>query len=110
MRQSQSIHFRRFRIFGWNIYITRNLLKLRDPKRNRPRTSSKAMRLEATDYHCELCGRHINIRCTLYHLLPVGVEGRNELRNIRVICPECHDHVHRVGGYRPMITRKGGEA
>lgn len=102
-------YFRRFRLFGWNIYVTREALKRRDPKRNRYRNLAKTWRLEHAGYRCELCGRDIDIRCTLYHLLPKGAPDRNHGENIRVICPTCHEHVQHVGAYRPMIE-KGGDA
>lgn len=101
--------YRRFRLFRWNIYVTRVSLKKRDPKRNRHRTSAKVSRLQMTGYRCELCGTPVDLRCTLYHLYPKGTPERNDVENIRVICPRCHEHVQHVGAYRPMIT-KGGES
>lgn len=106
---NKPIYFHRFRVFGWNIYITRESLRRRDPKRSRCRTNAKVWRLEHVGYRCELCGRDIDIRCTLYHMLPKGAPERNHVANIRVICPECHQHVQLIGAYRPMIE-KGGEA
>lgn len=105
---NKSVYFRRFRLFGWSIYITREALRRRDPRRNRLRTASKLCRLEKAGHRCELCGRDIDLRCTLYHLLPKGAQDRNHVANIRVICPECHEHVQLIGTYRPMIE-KGGE-
>lgn len=97
----------RIRFFRWNIYITRDALKRRDPRRNRYRTHAKVWRLQKAGYRCELCGKDINLRCTLYHLLPKGAPDRNSGENIRVICPKCHEHVQQVGAYRPMITEGG---
>ncbi len=99
--------YRRFTIFGWNIYITPHPLRKKQ-NRARFRTSSKVRRLIATDHHCELCGRTININCSLYHTLPKGAPGRNEVENLRVLCPECHHFVQHIGAYRPMIGQKGG--
>ena len=107
--KSPDIH--RFSFFGWNVYITRGKLRRKDKLRSRFRTTSKARRLMLTDNHCELCGIHINLSCSLYHLLPKGCEGRNEVQNIRVMCPDCFHHTQRIGVYRPMLTcsKKGGE-
>ncbi|MDE5850880.1 MAG: hypothetical protein K2H38_12125 [Muribaculaceae bacterium] len=102
-------YYNRFRIFGWNIYISRLPLRIK-PNRSRLRTSSKVERLNATDYHCELCGCHININCTLWHMLPKGAPRRNEFENVRVICPRCHKFVQTLGTFRPMIVQEGGKA
>ena len=107
---TKSPYYRRFRFFSWEIYISRVPLKRRHPNRNELRNASKIQRLQYMDYHCELCGRHIGLSCSLYRLLPIGVPDRNRFHNVRVICPECHQHVQRVGGYRPMLPQKGGEA
>ncbi len=100
--------YRRFSLFGWNIYITRHSLR-RKVNRSRFRTSSKVKRLIASENHCELCGRHININCSLFHILPKGHPRRNEVANVRVLCPECLHFVQSVGAYRPMISKEGGE-
>lgn len=95
--------FLKFHIFGWKIYVTRDPLRRRDPNRNRHRNAAKVWRLEYAGYRCELCGRDIDLRCTLFHLLPKGAPARNAGENVRVICPICHEHVQLVGAYRPMI-------
>ncbi len=100
--------YHRFSIFGWNIYITRHPLR-KKVNRSRFRTSQKAWRLEYAGYRCELCGDHINLSCSLYHILPQGAPGRNDGKNLRVICPKCHQFVQILGAYRPMICQKGGE-
>lgn len=104
----KSPFYRKFRLFKWEIYISKVPLKRRDPERNRGRDAAKRWRLEYVGHRCELCGIPINMRCSLYRIFPMGTPGRNSGRNVRVICPKCHDHVHRVGGYRPMIGQKGG--
>ena len=102
-------YYCRFRFLCWNIYITRLPLR-RKINRSRHRTSTKVARLNATDYHCELCGRPVNISCTLWHMLPKGAPRRNEIENVRVMCHDCHKHVQTLGAYRPMIGQEGGES
>lgn len=110
-RKDKEEKLRRFSFFGWNIYITRDKLRRKDPARSRWRTKSKISRLIARDFHCELCGIPIDIRCHLWHILPSGCEGRNDVANVRVLCPKCNRHTQIIGVFRPMITsdKKGGE-
>ena len=103
--EPKSQFFFRFRIFGFHIYISRNRLKRRpSPElRSKTRRNAKYMRLEKAGNRCELCGIMVDNRCTLHHLLPIGDPGRNKVENVRVICSQCNEHVHRVGSFRPMI-------
>ena len=102
-------YYHRFSFLGWNIYITRHPLR-KKINRSKFRTSTKVARLNATDYHCELCGRPVNISCTLWHMLPKGAPRRNEFENVRVICLKCHKFVQTLGTFRPMIVQKGGKS
>ena len=108
MSKTKPKWFRRLRIFGYNIYITREAMRHKDPFRNRARMGAKKERLRQTESHCELCGRIIGIDCHLHRLLPQGHPDRNMVRNIRVLCPCCKRHVQLSGVYRPMLPQKGG--
>lgn len=101
-------NYRVFNLLGWRIYITRHRLQKRVIGRSMRRHLCKVERLRLADYHCEMCGADIDIRCTMHHLLPVGTHERNTVQYCRVVCPSCSERIHRAGGIRHILT-KGGE-
>ena len=110
MSQTTPPILRRFKFFGWNIYISRHKLRRKETYRSKNRRSVKHRRLEYAGNRCELCGVPIDDRCVLFHLLPAGSFDRNNISVCRVICQNCLEHVQTVGAYRPMIGQKGGES
>ncbi|MCM1141780.1 MAG: hypothetical protein NC453_24685 [Muribaculum sp.] len=102
-------NYRVFNFFGWRIYITRHCLRKRAKGRSMKRHLCKSERLRIADYHCEMCGAPIDIRCTLHHLLPVGATDRNTAQFCRVVCPVCSERIQRAGGIRHIITEGGAE-
>ncbi len=98
---------KKFKIFGFHIWISREPLRLRkkDRLRNAYRSSQRNLRLEMADNRCEVCGKPIDKSCHIHRTLPEGSEGRNNAENIRVMCGECwHElekkpHIH---GYQHL--------
>lgn len=93
---------RRIKLFGYNIWISREPLKVvhKDRKRNSYRSSQRNLRLEMTEHRCEVCGNPIDKSCHMHRILPIGAPERNSVENIRVLCGECfHElqkkpHIH----------------
>lgn len=106
---------KRLKLFGYNIWISREPLRVvhKDRKRNSYRSSQRNLRLAMTDNHCEVCGKPIGKACHLHRTLPAGATDRNSVENIRVMCGECwHElekkpHIH---GYQHMEDNAGHEA
>lgn len=100
---------KRLRLFGYNIWISREPLRVvnKDRKRNSYRSSQRNLRLEMTDNRCEVCGKPIDKSCHIHRTLPTDAPDRNKVENIRVLCGECwHElekkpHIH---GYQHMET------
>lgn len=101
-------NYRVFDFLGWRIYITRHRLCKRTKGRSMKRHLCKCERLRIADFHCEMCGVPIDIRCTLHHLLPVGTSERNTPQYCRVVCPVCSARIQKAGGIRHILG-KGGE-
>ena len=85
-----SANYKMFCLFGWKIYITRNSLRKRCNTSKGRRLGCKKERLRIAESRCECCGIEIDLRCSLYHLLPVGETDRNKAENTRVVCTQCH--------------------
>lgn len=85
------MEIKRFRLFGWYIAVSKEPFKTnkRDPKRNRCRDMARNERLRLAGNKCEICGRDIDITCSVHHILPVGAENRNKVENLRVLCCHC---------------------
>lgn len=106
---------RKFKIFGFHIWISREPLRVvkKDRQRNAYRSSQRNLRLEKTGGRCEVCGNPIDKTCHIHRTLPYGVEDRNKVENIRVMCGECwHElekkpHIH---GYQHMEDNTRYEA
>lgn len=77
-------------IMGWKVYLTKVALRKRTKKKNTTRLNALKARLAMAGNRCEICGRPIDIRCSLHHRLPVGAEGRNSVENVMVLCSACH--------------------
>lgn len=77
-------------ILGWKLYITKTPLRKRNKNRNRKRNDTLKRRLAMAGNRCEICGKPIDISCSLHHRLPKGAEGRNEVENVLVLCSACH--------------------
>lgn len=98
---------KRIKLFGCNIWISREPLKVvkKNRKRNSFRSSQRNLRLEMKKNCCEVCGKTIDKSCHIHRTLPVGAPDRNAVENIRVLCGECwHElekkpHIH---GYKHM--------
>ncbi len=88
-----SEYYKMFRIFGWKIYITRHSLRMRNKIHDKGRRNAKYARLVVADQKCECCGIAIDYRCSLYHLLPPTCHERNEVENVRVVCPRCRQNI-----------------
>ncbi len=88
---------RRFKIFSYNIWISREPLRVvrKDRKRNSYRSSQRNLRLELTDNRCEVCDKTIDKTCHIHHRLPSGAPDRNSVENIRVLCGECWHELER---------------
>lgn len=91
---------KKFRIFGWQVCISREPVKIVRRRPSRKRSEVRLQRLKMAGYRCEICGREIDIRCSLHHRLPVGAENRNAIENVMALCTRCHHemearpHVH----------------
>lgn len=102
-----SAKMKRLKVFGYNIWISREPLRVvhKDRKRNSYRSSQRNLRLELTDNRCEVCDKPIDKSCHIHHTLPQGAPDRNSVENIRVMCGECwHElekkpHIH---GYQHL--------
>lgn len=80
----------KFRIFGWRIVISKKPIKVMERKtRSLTRAKCRKLRLEKAGYRCEICGKPIDVRCSLHHLLPVGAENRNSVENVMALCSGC---------------------
>lgn len=98
---------KRFKIFGLNVWISREPLRVvhKDRKRNSYRSSQRNMRLEMVNHRCEVCGKIIDKTCHIHRRLPANAPDRNAVKNIRVMCGECwHElekkpHIH---GYQHL--------
>lgn len=93
---------KRIKLFGYNIWISREPLRVvhKDKKRNSYRNSQRNLRLEMAENRCEVCGNPIDKSCHIHRTLPAGAPDRNSVENIRVLCAECwHElekkpHIH----------------
>ncbi len=93
---------KRFKIFGWNVAIGNEPMKVarRSGKtRSRTRDICRDMRLEMADNRCEICGKPIDKRCSLHHLLNVGEPNRNAVENVMVLCSACHQELEKRPHY-----------
>ena len=98
---------KKIKLFGFNIWISREPLKIvhKDRKRNSYRSSQRNLRLEMTENRCEVCGKPIDKSCHIHRTLPVGAPDRNSVENIRVLCSECWHELERkphIHGYQHM--------
>ena len=73
---------------------------------NRP--SFKKMLSENLPHECHVCGCTDESKLMYHHIVPLALGGENDLRNIIVLCAECHSKTHMVpnawnnsGGGRP---------
>lgn len=91
----------KFKIFGWYVCMSREPIKVRkiDPNRNRKRDDVKSMRLEMAENRCEICGKPIDKRCSLHHLLNAGEPNRNAVENVLVLCSACHHELEKRPHY-----------
>ncbi len=51
---------------------------------------------------CEVCGIHCGPLTHIHHVIPRSSGGSDEIRNLAVLCPNCHcaiHHVHDTGDY-----------
>lgn len=87
----------KFKIFGWRVWISSGSMQVRKKGscRSLKRLDCVKRRLEIAGNRCEICGREIDIRCSLHHLLPVGAAGRNSVGNVMVMCSHCHHKVEK---------------
>lgn len=91
----------KFKIFGWYVALSREPMKIRkiNPDRNRKRNHVKAARLEMAGNRCEICGKPIDISCSLHRLLNAGEPNRNEVENVLVLCSACHHELEKRPHY-----------
>ena len=59
----------------------------------------------AADYTCERCARRSEWLtasgvpyCETHHLIPLGLDGSDEARNLMVLCADCHRRLHYADG------------
>lgn len=92
---------KKFKIFGFHVWISREPMRVAPRKKNKTkyRSSQRNLRLEMTEYRCEVCGKPIDRSCHIHRTLPIGAEGRNAVENIRVLCGECWHELEK----RPYI-------
>lgn len=95
------MEIKRFKIFGWHVALSREPMstKPRNKNRNRYRDEVKATRLEIAGNHCEICGKPIDKRCSLHHLLNAGDPNRNSVENVLVLCSACHHELEKRPHY-----------
>lgn len=87
---------KRFKLFGWSVAIANEPMKVtkREGKsRSRCRDKCRDKRLEMAGNRCEICGKPIDMRCSLHHLLNVGEPNRNSVENVMVLCSACHQEL-----------------
>lgn len=91
----------RFKIFGWYVAIGREPFrtKKRNKNRNRYRDVVKNKRLEMAKHRCEICGKPIDVSCSLHRLLNVGEPNRNAVENVLVLCSACHHELEKRPHY-----------
>lgn len=92
----------KFKIFGWYVFISRRPMKVTDRKgksRSRARDICRDMRLEMAGNRCEICGKPIDKRCSLHHLLNAGEPNRNAVENVLVLCSACHHELEKRPHY-----------
>ncbi len=61
---------------------------------NRP--SFKKMLSENLPHECRVCGCTDESKLIYHHIVPLSLGGENNLRNIIVLCAECHSKTHMV--------------
>lgn len=98
---------KKYKLFGFNIWISKEPLRVvhKDRKRNSYRSEQRNLRLEMNDNCCEVCGKPIDKTCHIHHRLPVGAPGRNHVDNIRVMCGECWQELEKkphIHGYQHL--------
>lgn len=84
---------KKFKIFGLFVCISNFPVKVQDRRgksRSRARDIVRNKRLEIVENRCEICGKPIDKRCSLHHLLNVGEPNRNAVENVMVLCSTCH--------------------
>ena len=99
---------RRYCIAGLNLYISRRGMQIRHNGQYHSKTvkRNRHARMDLTGKCCEGCGRKQQW-CCVWHMLPVGAPGRNEVANIRVLCCECRNEARKRGYFAPHIAQKG---
>ena len=70
---------------------------------NRP--SFKKMLSESLPHECHVCGCTEESKLVYHHIVPLALGGENDLRNIIVLCAECHSKTHMV----PNAWKEGGK-
>lgn len=105
----------RFRLFGWHIIISNCPMKFKNTTCGHSTESYSKMlskRRHMAESRCERCGRSLSLFGRLYHLLPAGAPGRNEVENLRYVCNSCYKALVRHGAplELPDISKEGGEA
>lgn len=92
---------KRFKIFGWNVALSRDPMRVKkqEKNRNRNRVAVKFKRIELAGNRCEICGKPIDNRCSLHHLLNVGEPNRNAVENVLVLCSACHHELEKRPHY-----------
>lgn len=72
---------------------------MRTKKNSKKRCSVKMQRLEKAENRCEICGKPIDCRCSLHHMLNVGEPDRNAVDNVIVLCSACHHELEKRPHY-----------
>lgn len=92
----------KFKLFGWYVFISRRPMKVQDrhgKSRSERRDKCREMRLEIANNRCKICGKPIDSRCSLHHLLNVGEPDRNAVENVLVLYSHCHHELERRSHY-----------
>ena len=49
--------------------------------------------LSCFDDKCKICGS--NHKLNIHHIIPLALDGKNNINNITVLCEKCHRDIHR---------------
>ena len=78
------------------VYCSRKCQQLSKPSRHRH--GSKYFRyreiiLSCFNNECKICGS--NHKLNIHHIIPLALDGKNNINNITVLCEKCHRDIHR---------------
>jgi hypothetical protein len=88
--------FEKYNTMKQRLYCSNNcqkeLRKIKQPSYNEWQLLREE-RLEKDNYTCQDCKKHDNY--LVHHVIPLALEGSNDVNNLITLCDECHGERHK---------------